>query len=113
MRENLMDKTDNNIDICLEDLTYTDEPLEVRIVVLSRIFKELGIPYKRYYTKKTMRSFKRVKRPDVVSEKELTVTFTVTSDKDHVSYAIWLYKNRMEAVMSLYKMYFMKSQDVE
>lgn len=101
-----MDKTDNNIDICLEDLTYKEEPLEVRVIVLSKILKDLGIQYRKYYTKKSVRSFKRVKRPDVITDEELTVIFSVRTDNDHVNYLLWLYNKRMGAVVSLYKSYF-------
>ena len=102
-----MDKLNNSIEICLEDLTYVDEPLEVRVVVLSHIFKELNIPYRRYYTKKSQRSFKRVKKPDIISDKDLTITFTINTDKYYFEYALWMYEKRMEAISQFYKMYFL------
>lgn len=101
-----MNNTDTNaIDICLEDLSFNDEPLEVRIVVLSKILKDLGITYKRYYTKKSTRSFRRVKRPDIIPEKDLTIVYTVNTDESHIQYATWLFNEQMKKIVSMYRMY--------
>lgn len=92
-------------EVCLEDLDFLEAPIEVRVVVFSTILRELGLRYKKYYTKKNLRSFKRVKRPVVPNEDELTISYNITASAEHIKYAEWLYERRMKDVVTLYRMY--------
>lgn len=82
------------LEICIDDLGFLEESLESRAIVMSKILKELGLKFKRYYSSTSHRSFKRVKKP-AVAPPDMTIAFLVECSKDYLEFAKYRYEERM------------------
>lgn len=94
------------MDVCLNDLGFSEMALEPRIIVFQRILRDLNIQYRRYYSRKSARSYRRVKKPDIPAD-DLIIIMSVLTDNNHIEYAKYLYQKRMKDIQYLYKSYDM------
>ena len=107
--------TNNNktsIEFCIDDLGYLDETLETRAIVMSKVLKDMGVHYKRYYISKSIEGYKRVKKP-AVSPPEMSIAFMVECDGDYVAFAWYSYRKRMNDVIHLRKSFNLETNDLD
>lgn len=98
----IMQKNKDNKEFCIDDLGYLEEPLELKAIVMSKVLKELNIKYKRYYTSKSKRDYKRVKKPEIAPP-DMSIAFTVECDNDYLAFAKYNYYKRMDTILTLKK----------
>lgn len=84
------------LEFCIDDLGYLDETLETRAITMSKVLKELGIRYKRYYVADSMRQIKKPK----VSPPDMSIAFMVSCDGDYLAFAWYCYRKRMNSIIS-------------
>lgn len=87
------------LEFCIEDLGYPNETLETKAIVMSKVLKDLGLPYKRYYITE---GCKQTKKPKI-SPPDMTIAFAVTCNGDYLAFAWYNYRKRMNAVISMQK----------
>ena len=90
------------IDICIDDLGYNSETLESRAIVMSKVLKELDLKFKKYYTMLSNRDYLRVKKPDVTPP-DMSIAFLIECDKNHLEFAKYKYRERMDAILTFKK----------
>ena len=93
-----------NYDFVLDNMGYTEEPLEQRAVVFCRILRELEIPYKKYYVYPNHRYLRT--QPVKNNEKfsGMGMVFIGVCEEYYAKYAIYLYKQRMANISKLNSM---------
>ena len=95
-----MSETQCRIDMC--ELGFEHEPLDTKAVVMSKILKELDIPYKMWYTRLSKKSLRRVRKPSI-EWSDMNIVFELDVDEDHAAYAVYLYNKRMNIIIMLNK----------
>lgn len=95
-----MNETQCRIDLI--ELGFEHEPLETKAVVMSKILKELDIPYKMWYTRLGKKSIRRARKPSI-EWNDMNIVFDVFKDEHHTAYAVYLYNQRMNTIISLNK----------
>lgn len=103
-------KTNAQLEFNLEDLGFPEEATETKALVLHKVLRDLCIPFKKFYSKKSDRSFKRVKKTNI-EPSDLTLKFLVECDKAHLQYVSHVYKKRMKEVIALEKCFSLDTEE--
>ena len=90
------------LEFCIDDLGYLEETLETRAIVMSKVLKELGLSYRRYYISKSIKEYKQFKKPRV-SPPDMSIAFSVECNGDYLAFAWYCYRKRLTAIISLKK----------
>lgn len=91
-------------DFILDNIGYTEEPLDQRAFIFCKILNELNIPFKKYYTSsqhRYLRSKPYSKNNDFA---DMGMVLVGNCDENYAKYAIYLYKQKMEVLCKLNKM---------
>lgn len=104
----LVDEMENievrtKIELSMDELGFSEEELDTRIMVLGKILDDLEINSRRYYTRRNKAGCQFVNKPDI-EWADLTATFIIISDEEHAEFAKYLYRNKMELIRKLRKM---------
>lgn len=91
-----------SLEFCLDDLGYLEHSLETRAIVMSKVLKDLGLHYKRYYISESLKDFRRVKKPKE-SPPDMSMAFLVDCDGDYLAFAWYNYRKRMNDIIILKK----------
>ena len=89
----------SNFDFILNNLGYTDVPLEQRAVVFCKLLREFDIPYRRYYTTPNRLAMRSRPTKDTMG---MVVIAECTLDYAH--YIMYLYSKKMQTISKLNKM---------
>lgn len=84
-------------------LGFDTETLDARAIVMSTILRELKIEYRKYYTRKSNKSCKRLRKPDIIWD-DMNIVFVAMCPEYYTDYVKYLYSERMSAVVLLRKM---------
>jgi hypothetical protein len=95
-----INNTKYNLD--MSEQGFEHEELEAKVIVLSRILKEHGIDFKVWYTRKSKRSYKRARKPNI-EWSDLNVIFEISSDESYIKYILWIFNQRMNNIIHLNK----------
>lgn len=90
------------LEFCIDDLGYLEETLETRAIVMSKVLKELGLLYRRYYISKSIKEYKQFKKPKI-SPPDMSIAFSVECNGDYLAFAWYCYRKRLTAIISLKK----------
>lgn len=100
---NAMTRKDRiTLEFCIDDLGYLEETLETRAIVMSKVLKELGLSYRRYYISKGTKEYKQFKKPKI-SPPDMSIAFSVECNGDYLAFAWYCYRKRLTAIISLKK----------
>lgn len=84
----------------IDDLGFSEQATEVKSLVMHRVLSDLGISFKKYFSKKSDGTCKRV-RKYCIDPEDLTLKFIVMCDKYHLMYIAHVYKKRMGIIIKL------------
>lgn len=101
---NTIERKISEQELRLSELGFDTETIEAKAIVLLKILTELNIRYKRYYTRISRPNLRRVKRPEVGRE-DIDIVINAYTDKEHLLFALYLFKERMVAITTIKKMY--------
>lgn len=101
---NTMERKLSEQELRLSELGFDTETIEAKAIVLLKILTELNIRYKRYYTRLSKPNLRRAKRPEVGWE-DIDIVINAYTDKEHLLFALYLFKERMVAITTIKKMY--------
>jgi len=98
---NEIETATNKFDFILDNLGFTDEPLDQRAFTFCKILNELNIPYKKYYTSSKHRYLRSQPHGDFA---DMGMVIIGTCDENYASYAVYLYQKKMATISNLNKM---------
>ena len=102
-----MNETDivtNKYDFILDNLGFTEEPLEQRAVVFCKILNELNISYRKYYTSPQHRYLRTQPYTRNSDFADMGMVVIGNCDENYAAYAIYLYQQKMAVINKLNKM---------
>ena len=100
---NVMTQKDRiTLEFCIDDLGYLEETLETRAIVMSKVLKESGLSYRRYYISKSIKEYRQFKKPKI-SPPDMSIAFSVECNGDYLAFAWYCYRKRLTAIISLKK----------